>query len=177
GTQIVYASRSNAYGARDLFLRNVNEGTPVQLTSDPSDEYAAAWSPDSSRIAFARSVDDQPCALVIMPIPSGPERVIARCEGGAEVHPSWLDARTLLYSDRPASQRVPRIRAVDIETGAVRDLTSPPILTFGDSDPQAAPDGYHIVFRRTLMLGADDLLVLDTHTGEEHAVTTDGWKA
>ncbi len=53
GTQIVYATRSSAYGARDLYLRNVNEGTPVQITSDPSDEYGAAWSPDGSRIAFA----------------------------------------------------------------------------------------------------------------------------
>jgi len=177
GTQIVYATRSNAYGARDLFLRNVNEGTPVQLTSDPSDEYGAAWSPDGSRIAFARSIDNQPCALVIMPIPSGAERVVARCENGAEVHPSWLDARTLLYFDRPASQRVPRIRAVDIETGAIRDLTSPSDTTLGDSDPQAAPDGRQVVFRRTLFFGADDLLVLDARTGAEHAVTTDGWKA
>lgn len=177
GTQIVYSTRSNAYGARDLYLRNVNEGTPVQLTSDPSDEYGAAWSPDGSRIAFARSVDDQPCALVIMPIPSGAERVVARCEGGAEVHPSWLDAHTLLYSDRPASQPVSRIRAVDIETGAIRDLTSPSAMTFGDTDPQAAPDGRQVAFRRTRFFGADDLLVLDARTRAEHAVTTDGWKA
>ena len=177
GTQIVYAARSNAYGARDLYLRNVNEGTPVQLTSDASDEYAAAWSPDGSRIAFARSLDDQPCALVIMPIPSGAQRVVARCEGGAEAHPSWLDARTLLYSDRPASQSVPRLRAVDIETGVVRDLTSPSPLTMGDTDPQAAPDGHQIAFRRTRFIGADDLLVLDARSGAEHSVTTDGWKA
>jgi Tol biopolymer transport system component/DNA-binding winged helix-turn-helix (wHTH) protein len=177
GTQIVYASRSNAYGARDLFLRNVNEGTPVQLTSGPGDEYGAAWSPDGNRIAFARSVDDQSCALVIMPIPSGAERVVARCENGAEVHPSWLDAHTLLYSDRPASRPVPQIRAVDIETGAIRDLTSPSSETMGDTDPQAAPDGRQVAFRRTRFLGADDLLVLDARTGAEHAVTSDGWKA
>ena len=177
GTQIVYATRSNAYGARDLYLRNVNEGTPVQLTSDASDEYAAAWAPDGSRIAFARSVDDEPCALVIMPIPSGPERVVTHCESGAEAHPSWLDSRTLLFSDRPPSQAVPRVRAVDIETGAIRDLTAPSALTLGDTDPQGAPDGHHVAFRRTLITGADDLLVLDTESGEQHAVTSDGWKA
>lgn len=177
GTQIVYAARSNAYGARDLFLRNVDEGTPVQLTSNASDEYGAAWSPDGSRIAFTRSLDDQPCALVIMPMPYGPERVVTRCETGAETHPSWLDSRTLLFSDRSPSQPVPRVRAVDIETGTVRDLTLPPPVTLGDSDPQAAPDGHHVAFRRTLMSGADDLLVLDTDSSEEHAVTNDGWKA
>lgn len=177
GTQIVYASRSNAYGARDLYLRNVNEGTPVQLTSDPSDEYGAAWSPDGSRIAFARSIDDQPCALVILPIPYGLERIVTHCQAGAETHPSWLDSRTLLFSDRAPSQPVSRLRAVDIETGDVRDLTSPSGMTLGDTDPQAAPDGHHVAFRRTLITGADDLLVLDTDSGEQHAVTTDGWKA
>jgi Tol biopolymer transport system component/DNA-binding winged helix-turn-helix (wHTH) protein len=177
GTQIVYATRANAYGARDLYLRNVNEGTPVQLTSDASDEYGAAWSPDGGRIAFARSIDDEPCALVIMPIPRGPERIVTRCEGGAEAHPSWLDSRTLLFSDRSPAQPVPRVRAVDIETGAVRDLTSPSGVTLGDTDPQAAPDGHHVAFRRTRITGADDLLVLDTDSGKEHALTRDGWKA
>ena len=177
GAQIVYASRSNAYGARDLFLRNVNEGTPVQLTSDASDEYGAAWSPDGSRIVFVRSVDEQPCALVVMPIPSGPERVVAHCESDAETHPSWLDARTVLFSDRPRLRPVSIVRAVDIETGAVQDLTSPSDVTMGDTDPQAAPDGHQIAFRRTLVTGADDLLVLDTQSGREHAVTQDGWKA
>jgi Tol biopolymer transport system component len=83
----------------------------------------------------------------------------------------------LLFSDRPPSQAVPRVRAVDIETGAVRDLTAPSALTMGDTDPQGAPDGHHVAFRRTLITGADDLLVFDTQSGEEHAVTTDGWKA
>src|SRR6185369_9772187 len=114
---------------------------------------------------------------VVMPIPSGPERVVAHCDTGSEAHPSWLDSRTLLYSDRPTAQVVPRVRAVDIDTGVIRDLTAPSALTMGDTDPQAAPDGHHIAFRRTLITGADDLLVLDTQSGEAHAVTTDGWKA
>ncbi len=105
------------------------------------------------------------------------ERVVAHCEGGAEAHPSWLDSRTLLFRIAHRRSRSPRVRAVDIETGAVRDLTSPSGVTLGDTDPQAAPDGHHVAFRRTLITGADDLLVLDTESGEEHAVTTDGWKA
>ena len=177
GTQIVYAVRPDAYSARDLYLRNVDEGTPVRLTTDPRDDYGAAWSPDGSRIAFARSSDEGPCALVVVAIPLGAERTVAPCQASAETRPSWLDARTLVFSDRLPSQPVPRVRAVDIETGAVRDLTTPSASTLGDSDPQAAPDGQHIAFRRSLAVGADDLLVLDVRSGREQAVTTDGWKA
>jgi Tol biopolymer transport system component len=177
GSQIVYATRADAYSPRDLYLRNVDDGTPVRLTFDGADEYGAAWSADGRRIAFVRTRDDQPCSLVVMPVPPGPERVVTQCQMSIESRPSWLDERTLTFSDRPKSQTLSRVRAVDIETGVVRDLTSPPLSTMGDSDPQAAPDGRHIAFRRVLAPGADEFLVLDVRSGEERAVTSDGWKA
>jgi Tol biopolymer transport system component/DNA-binding winged helix-turn-helix (wHTH) protein len=177
GTQIVYAARSDAYSARDLYLRNVEDGTPVRLTFDGADEYGAAWSADGRRIAFVRTHDDQPCTLVVMPVPPGPERVVTHCQTSIESRPSWLNERTLVFSDRQNTRSLPRIRAVDIESGTVRDLTSPPLSTMGDSDPQAAPDGQHIAWRRSLAPGADELLVMDVRSGDERAVTSDGWKA
>ncbi len=163
GTQIVYATRSNAYGARDLYLRNVNEGTPVQLTSDASDEYGAAWSPDGSRIAFARSVDDQPCALVIMPIPSGAgarRHALRERRRSASLVAGFAHARCFPIARYPSRCRA---CARSISKRALSTTSpTPSALTMGDTDPQAAPDGHHIAFRRTLITGADDLLVLDT---------------
>jgi Tol biopolymer transport system component/DNA-binding winged helix-turn-helix (wHTH) protein len=177
GAQIVYSARTDAYSARDLYLRNVEDGTPVRLTSDGADEYGAAWSADGRRIAFVRARDDRPCALVVMPVPPGPERVVTHCQTSIESRPSWLNERTLVFSDRLNTRSLPRIRAVDIDTGVVRDLTSPPLSTMGDSDPQAAPDGQHIAWRRMLTPGADELVVLDVRSGSERAATSDGWKA
>lgn len=178
GTQIVYSSRPDAYSARSLYLRNVDEGTPVRLTSDAGDDFGAAWSPDGTRVAFFRATQSQPCALVVVPVPGGPERVVTTCRPtSAESRPSWLDARTLVFSDQPDPIGLSRIRAVDIGSGEVRDLTSPALSTMGDFDPQAAPDGRHILFRRTVAIGADDLMALDAATGEAHALINDGWKA
>lgn len=177
GTQIVYSIRPDAYSARDLYLRNVEEGTPVRLTSDAGDDFGAAWSPDGSRVAFFRATEDEPCALVVVPVPGGTERVVSPCRMSGESRPSWLDSRTLVFSDRSGSAAVPRIRSVDIESGAMRDLTTPASSTMGDSDPQVAPDGRHIAFRRTLAVGADDLFALNVASGQEHSVTGDGWKA
>jgi Tol biopolymer transport system component/DNA-binding winged helix-turn-helix (wHTH) protein len=177
GQQIVYAAAPNGYGARDLYLRNVDQGTPVQITTDENDDYGAAWSPAGDRVAFVRSFNQGPCTLLVVPVPRGPERVVSRCQVANQTRPSWLDARTIVFSDQTGAQGVSRIRAVDVETGSVRDLTSPPVSTLGDAEPQASPDGRYIVFRRTLTIGADDLFMLDVRSGEERALTRDGWKA
>ena len=178
GEQIVYAARPDAVSPSDLFLRDVDQGTPLKLTSDqPDDDYAAAWSPAGDRIAFTRSPPQGPCSVMIVPIPRGPERVATRCQTATHTRPSWLDAHTLVISDAPNADAVSRIRAVDVQTGDTHDLTSPPRAALGDADPIVAPDGRHIVFRRTLIVGADDLYVLDVATGRERALTQDGWKA
>jgi Tol biopolymer transport system component len=128
-------------------------------------------------VAFLRRSPSAPCALAVAPIPRGPVRIVAPCLAADYTRVSWLDERTLILSDAPGPGELRRIRAVDIETGAARDLTTPPAATLGDHDPQASPDGRYVVFRRTLMTGADDLFLLDMRTGKERALTHDGWKA
>lgn len=177
GDQIVYAQRMVSSEARDLYLRSVGEGTPVRITSHPADDYGAAWSPRGDRIAFVRTPPTGACRIVVVPVPLGPEREVGRCMSASTMRLSWLNEETLVISDRPTARDIWRIRALDIETGQARDLTQPPASTLGDGDPAASPDGRHVVFRRTLLHGADDLFLLDVRTGRERALTTDGWKA
>lgn len=177
GDQLVYAQRDKVGQARDLYLRSVGQGTPVRLTTDPADDYGAQWSPKGDRIAFVRTPPNGPCRIVIVPVPQGPEREVGRCLNAATMRLSWLDDRTLAFSDRPTNKDLWRIRALDIETGQARDLTWPTKATLGDGDPMASPDGRYVVFRRSLMHGADDLFLMDVRTGKERALTTDGWKA
>jgi Tol biopolymer transport system component/DNA-binding winged helix-turn-helix (wHTH) protein len=177
GQQIVYALRPDAFGPRALFLRNVDQGTPVRITSNVDDNYGAAWSLKGDRIAFVRSFDRDPCMIIVVPVPIGAERVVTKCQTASQTRVSWLDDHTLTLADKPKAADISRIRAVNVETGATRDLTSPNISTLGDTDPQASPDGRYIVFRRTLTLGADDLYMLDVRTGRERPLTHDGWKA
>lgn len=177
GAQIVYTMQAEPGAGEDLYIRAVAGGSPVRLTSDPANDYGAAWSPQGDRIAFVRQDGHQPCSIIVTPVPGGPERTVARCETADYTRLTWIDERTLAISDHPAPEDLRRIRAIDIETGAMRDLTAPTPGTFGDNDPQASPDGRYLVFRRSIMHGADDLYLLDLGTGEERALTTDGWKA
>jgi len=162
---------------RDLYIRGVDQGTPVRITTDPADDHSGAWSPRGDRVVFVRSYPDGACALVVAPVPLGPERVAARCESSTYTRVGWLDDDTLAIGDRPRGDLLYRIRAVNLTSGAMRDLTSPPVDTLGDADPSVSPNGRYIAFRRSLLHGADDLYLKDLKTGRERALTTDGWKA
>jgi Tol biopolymer transport system component/DNA-binding winged helix-turn-helix (wHTH) protein len=177
GSQLVYAQRPDQTVARDLYLRGVDQGTPVRLTTDLADDHSAVWAPGGDRIAFVRTSTQGPCQLVVVPIPVGPERVVGRCQSASYSRISWLDDTHLVLGDRPSRNEPWRIRAVDIASGYARDLTSPSRETLGDSDPAVSPNGRYVTFRRTLLHGADDLFLKDLKTGRERALTTDGWKA
>ena len=177
GAQLIYAHHPNPYSPSDLYLRNLNQGPALQLTTNKGDDYAATWSPSADRIVFTRSVRGAPCALIVLPIPRGPERQITRCETASQTRASWLDDHTLVFADTPVSMTLPRIRAVDVETGVTRDLTAPPSATLGDAEPVVSPNGKRIAFRRMRIPGSDDLFMLDVGTGRERALTSDGWKA
>jgi len=177
GEQIVYSQRPDSTVFRDLYIRSVDQGTPVRITTDPADDHSAAWSPAGDRIAFVRTTPGGGCTLLVVPMPVGPERVAARCQSANYTRVSWQDANTLVFGDRARPDTPWRLRAVDLTSGATRDVTAPPADTLGDSDPMVSPNGRLVVFRRTLLHGADDLFLKDLKTGRERALTTDGWKA
>jgi Tol biopolymer transport system component/DNA-binding winged helix-turn-helix (wHTH) protein len=178
GQQLVYSQRADSRVGRDLYIRGVEQGTPVRITTDPADDHSAAWSPGGDRLAFVRTrPGGGVCDLIVAPVPLGPERVAARCESSTYTRVGWLDANTLVIGDRPGNSDLWRIRAVDLTSGGVRDLTHPPVESLGDSDPSVSPDGRLVAFRRSRLHGADDLYVKDLRTGRERALTTDGWKA
>ena len=177
GQQIVFSQRPDSTVFRDLYVRSADQGTPVRITTDPADDHSAAWSPAGDRVAFVRTEPGGLCSILVVPIPLGPERVAARCQQAGYTRVSWRDDNTLVFGDKPAADRPWRIRAVDLTSGAIRDLTAPSPDTLGDSDPSVSPNGRLVVFRRTLLHGADDLFLKDLKTGRERALTNDGWKA
>ncbi|HEX8569887.1 MAG TPA: winged helix-turn-helix domain-containing protein [Caulobacteraceae bacterium] len=177
GRFLAYAAGPSSDGPRDLFLKNVSEGAPLRLTSEVADESAPAWSPAGDRIAFVRQTGGEPCRIVVLPVPRGAERTVGRCSMMPSTGLAWLDERTILLSDRSRPDEVARIRALDTETGALRNVTRPGAETLGDSDPLASPDGRSVVFRRSASNGVDYVYLADARTGAERPLTRDGWKA
>ena len=177
GRFLVYAAGPGFYGQNDLFLRSVSEGAPLRLTADPADESAPVWSPSGDRIAFVRQPAGEPCRIVVLPVPRGAERTVGRCSLASATRLAWLDERTILLAGRSSLKEVSRIRTLDVETGAVRDLSRPTRESLGDGSPLPSPDGRSVVFRRAFSQGVQGLYLADARTGAERPLIRDGWKA
>ena len=177
GRLLVYAG-GDGYGApRDIFLRGLADGAPIRLTNTPQDESAPAWSPDGRRIAFVRRIPGAPCEILVAPIPQGEARVAGRCTMESMTRLAWTHDGDILLSDRPEREAVRRIRALTPDTGRMRDITTPPLASLGDTDPVVSHDGRRLAFRRTFAVGVDDLYAADVSGARPRALTQDGWKA
>ena len=62
-SQLLFVSDRGPEGTADIFLINSDGSGLIQLTNDPADDFAPAWSPDRQRIAFVsnRSGKFQAC--------------------------------------------------------------------------------------------------------------------
>lgn len=177
GRMIAYAGGAGYGTQRDIFLRGVADGTPIRLTNSAQDEMAPAWSPDGRSIAFVRRATDAPCEILVAPVPQGEPRVVGRCALEATTRLAWTRDGELLLSDRPTRNVLRRIRALNPETGRMRDVTSPPADSLGDSDPVVTHRGDRLVFRRAFSHGVGDLYIAKVSGADQRALTRDGSKA
>ena len=177
GRLIAYSGGQGFGTQRDIFLRGVADGTPIRLTDTPQDEAAPAWSPDGQRIAFVRSLANTPCEILVAPVPQGEARVVGRCSVETMTRLAWTSGGEILLSDRPTRDAVRRIRALSPDTGRMRDVTSPPSNSLGDSDPVVTHRGDRLAFRRFFSYGVGDLYAAEVSGAGQRPLTRNGWKA
>ncbi len=98
GRRVAVTLRDPSHGRNgDIWVFDAERGTAVRLTSEPTDEFDPAWSPDGERIVY---VGDRYgyYNLFERPAAGGPERLLLRTEQD-KVLPSILpDGRHLLAS-------------------------------------------------------------------------------
>jgi len=58
GKQVAFAWDGELGGNFDIYVKLVDAGTPLRLTSSPADKVSPAWSPDARYIAFCRIFPD-----------------------------------------------------------------------------------------------------------------------
>jgi len=180
GRFLVYHKRGGD-GSTDIWMRGVREGEPVRLVDGPDDYLSPTWSPRGDQVAFVRvapepSMASPPCRIYVKAVPDGLERLVGRCQRQAWTgRLAWSPSGDALVFSESVEDTgmLARIRRLDLQTGALTDLTTPPLATNGDRGAIFSPDGRTLAFVRYRAHEAADVFILDLQTDNLTQVTRD----
>ena len=180
GSYVAYEWAAEWSDKHDIYIKPVNGGSPLNLTTDEADHSNPTWSPDGRHVAFVRRSKEGP-AIYEMTVPAGPERKIADFRPG----PPYLEGRRLNWSpdgknlavaEMVGSSKQHAIFLVSVETGDERQLTTTAADDLGDVEPEYSPDGSQIAFLRETNYLVRELYTVPATGGEPKRLTFDNKK-
>ena len=162
GLRVAYTADGGKPGSSDLFITLTEPGsaTPVQVTNSPLRDMSPAWSPDGSRIVFARFPEVLPNhrgspfkLMLVPPIANAQEQELTDrvfySRNLRSVTPSWSsDGNYVVFScmlDQSTTQN--RICLYSLDRRELSFLTEPPGSGVGDGRPVLSPDSRTLVYQ------------------------------
>jgi Tol biopolymer transport system component/DNA-binding winged helix-turn-helix (wHTH) protein len=191
GNQIAFAWNREKGDNDDIYVKLIDAGSPLQLTTNPARDTTPAWSPDGRHIAFIRSAKDEK-SLYLIPALGGQERklcTLTPVSSGRAYFLSWSpDGKLLAFSEKNSPQEPDSIFLLSLESLEKRRLTSnperrlgaqgarrltvPTLRVAGDFDPAFSPDGKMLAFIRS-NADADEIYLVPAAGGEPKRLTHD----
>src|SRR5262249_20724294 len=131
GNQVAFSWDGERGDNTDIYVRLVDGGNAVRLTTNPAPDYSPAWSPDSRRLAFIRSN-----AIYVVPALGGEERKLVSmgqiptsAGAGASNRIAWSPDGKLLAFSGTESGGAPGVWVVGTDGGEPRRITKPVLET------------------------------------------------
>jgi serine/threonine protein kinase len=91
GSQVAFSWNGEKQDNADIYVKLVDSGAPMRLTTNPADDDNPAWSPDGRQIAFLRDAGNAGEELVLISPLGGVERKLADLRQG--LNATWWSAR------------------------------------------------------------------------------------
>jgi Tol biopolymer transport system component len=163
----------------DLYVKMIDGGEPLLLSSGSQVVHSLAWSPDSRQIAFLRREDGDDGnitdGLFVVPVLGGGERRLGTFWAGKSRGLSWSpDGKFFAIPHREQREGQASIYLFAPETGEMRRLTTTPAdYVVGDSYPRFSPDGKTVAFFRENMGNVSDICLIPVDGGGEQRLTFD----
>jgi len=152
GKWIAYVS----YPDMSVWRCRVDGTEKMQLTFPPVRAYAARWSPDGSKIAFADSQFNHPSRISLISSSGGPPQSLPSAPPGD--NPSWLPGgNSIIYGQSQSDDKIYAILRQDLDTGRIVRIPN----SDGYYSPQVSPDGRYI---SAFSLPSNELLLFDSKT-------------
>jgi Tol biopolymer transport system component/predicted Ser/Thr protein kinase len=175
GNQIAFAWDGATSDNIDIYVKLIDVGTPLRLTSNPSIDSSPTWSPDGRYIAFSRFSESEK-GIFIVPALGGTERKLYSPDWGfyAFGEVVWSpDGKFLAYLDRRSPQDHYGIWLLSVENLERHQLTWPGAQDFFDLVPAFSPDGQTLAFVRVSSSRVYDIYLVPIGGGEPRRVTFD----
>ena len=160
---------SDTTGTRQIWIRLLAGGPPLQLTHEDGDHLAPRWSADSASLFYytpPSSSGSQATVWEISALGGTPRRIV---ESLSEVDPSH-DGKSLAFF-RLESGKIQLVRT-DRDAGNVQILAEFPSKT-GCRQPRWSPNDSHIAFISATERWADDLHYIPSAGGSPQKITSD----
>lgn len=176
GNQIAFVWSGERDDNQDIYVRLIDGGNTLRLTSDPAAELSPAWAPDGRKIAFFR--EGAEAGIYVVPALGGAERKLVsvnsnRSHLSQQSFLAWApDGRWLAVVDKASLQEPYSIFLVSPDTGEKRRLTNPPATATGEFAPAFSPDGKSLAFIRSESFALDNVYLVAVSGGEPRQLTS-----
>src|SRR5262245_3773529 len=175
GNQIAFVWDGEQEDNQDIFVKLIDTGEPLRLTTNPAPDLNPVWSPDGRYIAFTR--EGEGSGIYLVPALGGAERKLTSLFPNRPFHKLSLnyspDGKYLAVADKTSATEPYSIFLLTVETGEKRPLTSPPAGVVGDESPAFSPDGKILAFARMISVGWKDIYLVPVTGGEPRRLTFD----